>query len=216
MAGRGGGASAGSSTAAGMGNTLGGEGGGSATTGPLSEQLTLCNRLTEVPTKERDFSDAFERLVYLDCRVAWLPQLYLKPVNVRFQYQNALERWNLRFWGCDGVPVTDFQLVWQEPPLSRGDADIVIDHYLQAATEFLELSPKEQEDMRAALQRLSTPAVTSDSLEPSQSSCETGGAGGAGGEGGAGEGPSLGGAGATSAGTAGEAAASGSNVGGAP
>lgn len=185
-AGKAGSASAGASADAGVGNNPRGEGGSGGATGPISEQLALCERLTAVSDKEKKSRDAFEKLAFLDCRVTWIPDLYLHPVLLRHEWQNAMTAWNLRFWGCEGLPVEDFQLVWQEPPLSRGDADILIDHYMQAAIEFLELSPKEQDEMRAALLRLSTVVVTSDSAEPSQPRCDDPNAGGAGGMSGAG------------------------------
>jgi hypothetical protein len=128
---------------------------------------------------------------------------------VRDDYINALERWNLRFWGCEDVPVETFELVWGEPPLSQGDVDILIGYYMESAIEHLELSPKEQDEMLAALRRLSTLVVTSDSPEASKPSCTDGGAGGAG--------PGGAGAHAGGAGNAGESALGGAfNDGGAP
>lgn len=181
-AGKAGSAGEGANADGGVGNTPGG-GGGSAGDGPISEELTLCDRLSQVQAKEEDVTDQFERSAWLDCRVHWLPDLYVHPAQgpqVRDDYINALERWNLRFWGCEDVPVETFELVWGEPPLSRGDVDILIGYYMESAIEHLELSPKEQGEMLAALQRLSTLVVTSDSLEASNPSCGDGGAGGAG------------------------------------
>jgi hypothetical protein len=201
MAGKAGSATGGTSADAGVGNTPGGEA-GSGATGPISEELSLCDRLTQVDLKEEQLSDEFERSMWLDCRVHWLPDLYVHPAQgpqVRDDYVNALVRWNLRFWGCQDVPVETFELVWGEPPLSQGDADIIVDYYMQEAIQHLELSPKEQGEMLAALKRLSTLLITSDSLEPSNSSCSAGGAGGAGGDG-----PGAGGDGPGGAGNAGE------------
>jgi hypothetical protein len=215
------GGKAGSATSAdgGVGNTPGGEGGNGAS-GPIAEELMLCDRLTQVQAKEEAVSDQFERSAWLDCRVHWLPDLYVHPAQgaqVRDDYVNALERWNLRFWGCEDLPVETFELVWGEPPLSRGDVDILIAYYMEAAVEHLDLSPKEQDEMLAALKRLSTLVVTSDSLEPSLPSCD-GGAGGAGGAGGDGPGGAGGAdADAGGAGNAGEAGLGGTgNLGGAP
>jgi hypothetical protein len=208
-AGKAGSASAGANAEAGVGNTPGGEG-GSAGNGAISEQLAVCDRLTQVQAKEEAVSDQFERAAWLDCRVHWLPDLYVHPAQgpqVRDDYINALENWNFRFWGCEGVPVETFELVWGEPPLSRGDVDILIGYYMESAIEHLELSPKERDEMLTALKRLSTLVVTSDSLEPSNPSCGDGGAGGAG----------PGGADAGGAGNAGESALGGMhNLGGAP
>jgi hypothetical protein len=210
-AGKAGSASAGANADGGVGSTPGGEGGG-AGDGPISEELTLCDRLTQVQAKEEDVTDQFERSTWLDCRVHWLPDLYVHPAQgpqVRDDYINALERWNLRFWGCEDVPVETFELVWGEPPLSRGDVDILIGYYMESAIEHLQLSPKEQDEMLAALRRLSTVVVTSDSPEASNPSCGDGGAGGAG--------PDGGGADAGGAGNAGQSALGGMpNLGGAP
>jgi hypothetical protein len=213
-AGSAGSANAGESADAGVGNTPGGEG-GTGGMGPVSEQLALCARLIQVEAKEGDLSDQFERAAWLDCRVHWVPDLYVHPAQgpqVRDDYVNALKRWNLRFWGCEGVPVQTFELVWGEPPLSRGDVDILIGYYMESAIEHLELSPKERDEMLAALERLSTLVVTNDSPEPSNPSCGDGGAGGAGGAGLGGDGAHAGGAG-----NAGESALGGMhNLGGAP
>ena len=95
--------------------------------------------------------------------------------------------WNLQLWGCQGQPVGDFGLVYRTPPLSAGDANLLIELYLTAATAELDLRPSELDDMRGALERLSKPLIVSDSSEPSASVCPTG-AGGAGGAGAAGAG----------------------------
>jgi hypothetical protein len=172
-------------TSAGAGNTPGGEGGGPPD-GPLLEELLLCDRLTQVPAKNLKTSKMFELGVYTDCRVDWLARLYV-DAKKRDDYLNDLLTWNQKFWGCQQVPVDDFLLVWGTPSMSRGDADIVIDYYVAAAVEHLELTPNEEQEMREALERLSTLVVTSSSLEPSQPSCTdpNGGAGGQDGSGGA-------------------------------
>jgi len=177
--------SQGGTVGAGTGNTPGGDGGGPPD-GPVLEELSVCDRLLRVPEKNLAQSDMFERESYLDCRVKWLPRLYI-DARARKDYLNALEDWNDRFWGCQDLPVDDFLLVWGTPPLSQGDADIIIEHYMAAAIEQLQLTQKEEDEMRAALQRLATLVVTSSSLEPSQPDCvdPNGGAGGMAGAGGA-------------------------------
>lgn len=186
---------------AGAGNTPGGEGGGPPD-GPPIEELSLCDRLTQVAAKNLQTTKMFERGVYTDCRVDWLAQRYV-DAKARDDYLNDLLTWNQKFWGCQEVPVDDFLLVWGTPPLSQGDAKIVVDYYVAAAIEHLGLTPKEEQEMREALERLSTLVVTSASLEPSQPSCvdPNGGAGGQDGAGGAAGGVDAGGAPGAAGGT---------------
>lgn len=174
----------------------------------MLEELSVCDRLLRVPEKNLAQSDMFEREVYLDCRVKWLPRLYL-DARARKEYLNALEDWNERFWGCLDLPVDDFLLVWGTPAISQGDADIIIEHYMAAAIEQLQLSQKEEDEMRSALQRLATVLITSSSLEPSQPACvdPNGGAGGMDGSGGA--------AGASDGGLGGASGTAGADQGGA-
>jgi hypothetical protein len=174
---------------AGAGNTPGGEGGGPPD-GPLLEELSLCDRLTQVAAKNLQTTKMFERAVYTDCRVDWLGHRYVDAM-ARDDYLNDLLTWNQKFWGCQQAPVDDFLLVWGTPPISQGDAEIVIDHYVAAAIEQLGLTAKEEQEMREALERLSTLVVTSASLEPSEPSCVDAN-GGAGGQGGVGAGGAAG------------------------
>jgi hypothetical protein len=197
----------GGTISAGSGSTPGGDGGGGAD-GPVREELSLCDRLIQVPDKNLKTTKAFELSVYSDCRVKWLADLYL-DAKKRDDFLNDLLTWNQKFWGCQGVAVDNFALVWGTPPLSRGDADLVVGYYLTAAIEHLDLTANEEQEMREALQRLSTLVVTSAALEPSKPQCPdpNGGAGGQDGSGGAA------GGGVAEAGLAGSAAANG---GGAP
>ena len=198
-AGRGG--SNGNATA-GSSSTPGGEGGGAPEPSP-GEQLGVCLRLEDVTSSLRAVNKQFEGAVFDDCRVKWLVYEYLKA-NARDDYRNDLDAWSKGFWGCAGaLPVLDFKLIYGTPPFSQADSDIVIEAYMTAAIDGLMLSSKEQTDMRAALERLATDVVTSDSSEPSQAACEdgSGGAGGAGADGGA-SGLPQGGAAGTSAGGA--------------
>ena len=213
-------AGTGGTGSAGTANTPGGEGGGPPD-GPISEELTLCDRLTKLTENSRLTTLAFEKLAYADCRIKWLNRLYIDE-HERDTYLNDLIPWNLQFWGCQSSPVDDFPLVWGTPAISQGDADIVIDHYLEAATEQLQLTKNEQGEMRAALERLATTIVVSESTQPSQPACDAPNTGGAGGMDGGGGIDGLGGAngtaGADSAGqggVAGSPAAAG-GIGGAP
>jgi hypothetical protein len=180
-----GGSSSGTSSGrGGTGDTPGGEGGsaGEPPVGPVMEQLTLCQRLSMVTQASTTLSKAFEKLVYADCRVNWLNHLYLDFMpNKRDDYLNALIPWNLQLWGCPGAtPVGDFPLVFGKPPLSQGDADIVIGYYVDAAIAAFSLTQEEQDDMRTALEHLATTVIVDESAEPSQPSCEEPGAGGSG------------------------------------
>jgi hypothetical protein len=176
--------SAGTTSTAGTSSTLGGESGnaGEGPVGPVMEELSLCERLSGTSLLTTEVSWALESLVINDCRVDWLTHLYLdfKP-NKRDQYMNALRPWNLRFWGCQDQPVADFPLVFGTPPLSQGDADLLVDYYVQAAIAKIGLSSKEEDEMRSALARLAAQLVVDASSEPSQSTCGDPNAGGAGG-----------------------------------
>jgi hypothetical protein len=204
-------------TSAGAGKTPGGEGGGPPDE-PRFEELSLCDRLSQVPAKNLSTTKMFELGVYTDCRIDWLAHLYVDAKR-RDDYLNDLLTWNQKFWGCQEVPVEDFLLVWGTPALSQGDANLVIDYYVAAAIEHLELIPREEQEMREALARLSTQVITSSSLEPSKPSCTdaNGGAGGQGGLGGAtsGAGGELGLAGSIGGADAGGAPGS-ADAGGAP
>jgi hypothetical protein len=162
---------------AGEGGASGGTGG--APTNPGGEQLEVCGRLTMTSVHAFAVAEAYEKAVFRDCQVKWVAALQGQDL---VDYKNTLLLWNRSFWGCPDAPVFDntFALVFKTPPLTQGDADVLIDHYLAAAQAELDLSPPEAADMRAALERLAAPLITDPSLEPSNSSCSTDGAGGAG------------------------------------
>jgi hypothetical protein len=146
------------------------------------EQLELCARLTGLSSHSLLLSNAYLASAFTDCRVsALMPRR--APLGT---FRSELNVFNLTFWGCQGAPVETFGLVYMTPPLSAGDAAILIDMYLQAAQAELKLSPLEATEMRAALERLAKRVVVDPSLEPSSSICDqgSGGAGGAGGAGG--------------------------------
>lgn len=162
------------------------------------EQLEVCNRLTGLVPHADTTARAYLKSVNRDCRVKWVIPLVMGDFAA---YRNRLVSWNLEFWGCQGTPVNELALVYKQANLSQGDATILIQYYLDAADAELDLSPAEHADMKAALERLAKPLITSDSEEPSQPNCPvdmgTGGAGGAGPEataGAAGMAPQVGGA----------------------
>lgn len=182
--------------------------------GPYSVELGICARLEKATDLAKLVMRSFETRLYMDCRSTWLAQLSYAD-GKRHEYLNELQKWNVRFWGCNASPVDDFPLVYGSPPLSQGDADIVIEHYLAAALAELELTEKELCEMRVALERLAQATIASDSSEPSQPRCDDPGTGGAGGmTGSAGEGgrhEPVGGSGAgeSAAGQGGEGARAG-------
>jgi hypothetical protein len=175
---------------AGEGGTLGGAAGASSDAGASGgsntlegEQLLLCKRLSGLVDHADKVSRAFSKTAYADCRVKWVVPLEQAQL---VEYKNRLVSWSLAFWGCQGNPVTDFALAYHEPDLSQGDADILIQHYLDTVGAEVDLSPAEQIQMKAALERLAAPLLVSASAEPSQSRCPVDmGSGGAGGEAGA-------------------------------
>ncbi|HVY32364.1 MAG TPA: hypothetical protein VHB79_37765 [Polyangiaceae bacterium] len=146
------------------------------------EQLDICARLPTFLQLAPATSKAYQASVYADCRVKWV--IPLQPNQALVDYKNRLVTWSLEFWGCQGAPVTDLALVYPQASLSRGDATILIQYYLDVADAQLDLSPPEHAEMKAALECLAAPLIVSDSEEPSQSKCPvntgSGGAGGAG------------------------------------
>jgi hypothetical protein len=199
-----------SGNASGAGGVSGSSTGGSGGSNE-PKQLQICERLAAMtPTSalSYDLTMAYERTMIDDCRANWVTSLYFDPAtnrNDRAPFLNALLHWNLQLWGCQSALPRDFPLIYQgdavEPVLTRGDAQALIDSYLQVSDDMLNLSPAERVDMRTIISRLSEPALLSNSDELSHSACSqnTGGASGSGGS--AGSAGSAGAAG--SAGTAG-------------
>ena len=176
-------------------------GGGGAAAG---EQLTVCDRLTQHSTHAFNIARNYDHAVYDDCGTRWVTNLYL--VNkAREDFLNALQAWNLAFWGCGEGSVQNFALVYGTPALSAGDAAALIDKYMTIASADLQLSPAEKVEMQAALERLAQQDIADPSLELSGSLCVPSGGGGAGGTGsdGVGGANGAGTAGASDIGTAG-------------
>ncbi len=178
----------------------------------VPDQLSLCVRLGTSSTAldERvtlDFEDAF----FDDCRVNWVVGLYYdesKKLDARARFLSQVGQFNYALWGCALTsPPDSFDLIYTPQPLTRADANLLIDAYVHVATKDLSMSPDEITAMRAILVRLSEPLLISpDPGDFSQSRCDvTSGAGGAGGEGG----------GAGDTGTAGDGARGGQSSGGA-
>jgi hypothetical protein len=164
----------------GLGGSAAGAGGASEP--KLGEQLELCARLSGLTTHAFNVEQAYAKAAIKDCRVSWV----IPRKDELVPFQNELVVWNLELWGCQGKPVESFALVFGTPTLSQGDAAILIDLYMTAAKNDLELSPPEFAELKAALERLAQPLLDSPSSEPSQPNCpvEMGGAGGAAGSGG--------------------------------
>lgn len=158
------------------GNGEGGAGGEPPVT-PPGEELSFCPRLTALSKLSLAVEEAYVSVAIVDCRIAWLIPRRQDLIDMR----NELISWSRRFWGCEGLPVETFPLVWGTPALSRGDAAIAMDHYLAASKKELALSPLEYDEMEAALARLAKPLIQDQSTEPSRPSC-SGGEGGSGGE----------------------------------
>lgn len=155
---------------------------------PEGEQLELCERLTGLVPHSTKVTQEFRNASIRDCRIT---QLIPRASTGLDDWVQALLIWNLELWGCQGSPVTRFVLAKPGATLSAGDASVLIETYMNIADAELDLSPPEFTEMRAAIERLSTPVVVSPSMELSQSKCVVPGAGGAGGEGGGA--PGLGG-----------------------
>jgi hypothetical protein len=165
-------------------------GGAGGTPGSGIEQLELCPRIAMLPVLSSQFARNFDREVYNDPCIGWTTQLY-QVTNNRPEYLSALTAWNQGFWGCKETGVGSFALLWKQPEvLTAGDARRLIELYvLRLNTDLVAfnqamLSPKEEAEMRAALERLSDTMVTNATLDYSHPEClEPPGSGGAGGEG---------------------------------
>lgn len=165
-------------------------GGAGGTPGNGLEQLGLCPRLAQRPVLSSRFALNFDRAVYNDPCIGWTTKLYEVTQN-RPEYLSALTAWSLGFWGCKEVGVEGFALLWKQPEvLTAGDAKRLIAYYILVlnlelkSLDQAELSPKEEEEMSAALERLSETMVTDSTLDYSHSEClDPPGGGGAGGEG---------------------------------
>lgn len=181
--------------------TSGGEGGGLGIAGnggtPLvnGEQLTLCGRLSGLVVHADNVGRAYSNAAYGDCRVKWVVPLG-SPL---YDFRNKLVTWSLELWGCQGLPVETFALVHEEPALSAGDVSLLIELYMAAAQNELDLSTREFGEMQGALERLAAPLITDTSTEPSSPQCANEGGAGGGGAG-AGNGGDSGLAGAAAAG----------------
>jgi hypothetical protein len=128
------------------------------------------------------------------------------PDHVHFGFLNQLAFWSAWLWGCTGARKdVEFGLAIDAGELTQADADVLIEHYLTAATPALMLTADERARMKVQLEEAASRAAINPSTETfSRSVCIPMGEGGAGGEGGLG-----GAAGAANAGSGGEISAGG-------
>jgi hypothetical protein len=170
-------------SAAGSGGNGGITGGGAAGTagaGPDGDAdagpgpLTVCDRLTTPAPLSYDVTMAFEHAVFIDCRVKWITRLYL-DLDQRAQFLNGMLAWNLEFWGCRGTVTKEFALLYKPARLTPADANAIIEHYIDAATVSLAMSPGEVQEMRAALRVLAQPNIDAGAQGFSKSACPDGG-----------------------------------------
>ena len=134
-------------------------GAGGATEPTLGEQLKLCARLSGLTTHAFNVEQTYVKAAFNDCRVSWV----IPRGDDLVPFKNELVVWNLELWGCQGKPVDTFALVFGTPGISEGDATILVDTYMTAADDELDLSSPEFTEMKAALERLAHPLVTSSS-----------------------------------------------------
>ncbi len=154
----------------------GGASAGSAGTVGMPE-INLCLRLARVEALTREVVTSYEVRVYADCRLKWVVNLYLP--NGRADFQNRLNQWTYRLWGCATPPPDDFALIDRVVPISEVEAEALIDRYLEAVTIVVQLSAEETASLRGALQKLSAPLIDPTRLGFPESSCALGGGGGA-------------------------------------
>jgi hypothetical protein len=147
----------------------GGQGqGGGGSEGP--PPLTICLRLPGFAADSFDVTQAYRAETTRDCRISWVTRLYL-DVDDEATFLNRLIRWNIDLWGCSGNPPDDFGLLYEEVALTSADADALIEIYMQAAITELELSAKEIDEMRAALEHLADRVVERETDEFTDSHC---------------------------------------------
>ncbi len=156
-----------------------GDGGGTQVL-DLGEQLGFCGRLTGISEHARAVQALYVTAALLDCRVTRLMPHVQAPLTA---LRNEINSWSRSFWGCDEKRVDTFPLVPSGTVLTQGDANVLMDLYVEACQRDLALSPLERTDMLAALSRLAEPLIRDSSIELSQPACDAGGAGGAGGNG---------------------------------
>jgi hypothetical protein len=165
-------------------------------TAPILEQLAFCPRLSGAYDRAREVTLAYRLAVYGDCRVRWV---VLVPFSERFL--EKLQAFNMRLWGCNPPPLSEFGLV-PTTPITAGDSRILISIYLAESSRLLALSQTEINDMQLALELLASLAIEGDTLEPSRPECDEGGGGAGGNE--AGGAPSSAGAGGAPGGFGGD------------
>jgi len=158
-------------------------------------QLDVCSRQTTLPSALAwDVSQSFEHAVNFDCRITWVHLLYIDPdtgLDKRVAFLNQLIDFGLGLWGCfGGVPPQSFDLIFKPTPLSAADVALLIDDYVGAASDPLNLDPGEIDDMRTILNRLAEPLLMDpdpgDFSSPDCASTGAAGAAGAGGQAGSG------------------------------
>jgi hypothetical protein len=131
---------------------------------------TLCTRLRGLEDSlQRHVSDTFEGNVYCDCRVARL----IKELDVKAdaEFLSRLDKWSFRLWGCGPEEAEGFALAPGAPELSERAAELLIEHYLAAATLVLRLSRSERAALQQKLEELSQSAIQSDAEESALSDC---------------------------------------------
>jgi hypothetical protein len=164
--------------------SLAGAGGGP----PDPEQLDICLRLGDTTSLSLSLSLKFEKKVIADCRVNWVTYLYYdssKGLNDRADFLQQLLQFNLSVWGCPLAAKPDsFDLIYLPAPLSGLDASTLIDEYVAASDEVVNLSDSEASELRTLLGNLSELLlIEPDPGDFSDSRCPTGGGGEGGGDG---------------------------------
>jgi hypothetical protein len=115
--------------------------------------------------------DQYILLIQADCRVH--NANYPPGGAIAFAtWRNVLYAYNLDLWGCTGRPATGFALLSSAfQDMSAADAALLIELYLNAATDVLALTPLEAVDLRRDLQRLASPRITNESTDYTLSVC---------------------------------------------
>jgi hypothetical protein len=132
------------------------------------ETIELCRRLDGPEALAHQVSLAYVPKLETDCRI-------LDMVAGRRDgalYYNEVVHFSLDLWGCPERAAPAFALQVDSMALSKGDASVLIELYLEAAEERLALSSAEKLALQRELERLALAVVFSCTDELSYSTCE--------------------------------------------
>lgn len=151
------------------------DGGKDASSDEVAPGATLCVRVDDLQHPDVlnqltvNVTRQYLRLAGSDCDVAKV----IPSNDETYLFANQLLEFNLALWGCAGhPPPTSFDLIpTSVVELTSADAARLVDHYIEAATIVLELSPREEARLRQDLLQLSDLAGAIESSDHLLSRC---------------------------------------------